>query len=116
MARRMVLKDLKAQISVLFLEQGRFVVEICEILGVRKSMVYQTLVYIRKFETSHNPLVKHSGCHHTLTGDQVKYIRALLVDQPTLYLNEIQDHLARTYHVSVSLTTLICALCCLHYS
>ena len=116
MAQISVSRDLKARIPVLFLEQGRSVRDICSILGVEKSMVYQTLAYIRKYGTLHNSFAKHSGRHRTLTGDHVEYIRTLLSEKPTLYLDEIQEQLASTYHISVSLTCLIRTLRRMHYS
>ena len=116
MARRKVSTDLKARIPVLFLDQGRSVEEICEILGVAKSMVYQTLAYIRKCGTLQNPLARQAGRPCILTGEHIQFIRNLLDEKPTLYLDEIQDHLARTFGIPVSLATLVRTLRRIRYS
>ncbi len=116
MARKKVSTDLKARIPVLFLDQGRSVAEICEILGVAKSMVYQTLAYIREYGTLQNPLARRGGRPRILTGEHIEFIRTLLDEKPTLYLDEIQDNLARTFGISVSLATLVRTLRRIRYS
>lgn len=116
MARRTVSTDIKARIPVLYLEQGRSVEEICEILSVGKSMVYQTLAYIRQHGTPHNPFARPTGRPRILTSEHVEFIRTLLSDKPTLYLDEIQDYLTNTFGISVSLATLIRTLRRIRYS
>lgn len=116
MARRTVSKDLKARIPVLFLEQGRSVQEICEILGIKKSLAYKTLQYVRDYAVSHNPLAHRSSRPRILSGTVVEYILALLRERPTLYLDEIQYNLAMTHGIAVSLATLVRTLRRMHYS
>ena len=116
MPRRTVSKDLKARIPVLFLEQGRSVQKICEVLGIKKSLVYKTLQYVRHYGTSYNPLARRAGRQRMLTGTILDYLQALLAEKPCLFVDEIQHDLAMTHGVAVSLTTLVRTLRRMHYS
>jgi transposase len=59
MPRRPVSRDLKVCILILRHEQGLSVKTICQLLGVKKSLVYQTLIYSRAYGVLFNP---HSHC------------------------------------------------------
>ena len=53
--------DLKAWIPVLFYEQDLTVHQICDLLGVKKSLVYKSLQYFRTYGIAHNPQAHKSG-------------------------------------------------------
>jgi len=50
-----VYPDLKAQILVLLFELGLSVKDICKVLGIYKTLVYQTLHYHYIYGTTTNP-------------------------------------------------------------
>ena len=56
-----VSRDLKAQIPALFHQHGFKVKEICGILDVKKSVVYQTLSFASAYGVSYNPFANKSG-------------------------------------------------------
>ena len=55
MPPRTISKDLKARIPVLFYDQGLKVQMICDLLGVKKMMVYMTLWNYRSHGQAINP-------------------------------------------------------------
>ena len=111
-----VSRDIKAQIPVLFYQQGFNVKEICGLLDLKKTLVYQTLSYARMYGVSFNPHAHRLGQKHTLSQGDLKFIVALLSRRHCIYLDEIQEQLGNEHHISVSIMTLLHALCHLHYT
>jgi transposase len=116
MPRRTVSRDLKARIPILRHEQGLSVEKICDLLGIKKSLVYQTLAYSRTYGTHYNPNPYRSGRHRILSPTDVDFIYSLLERRHCSYIIEIQEELARERGVHVSHTTLLRTLCQLHFS
>jgi transposase len=70
--------------------------EIGQILGVKKSMIYQTLSYYRDYGVAYNPMAFASfprGRPRVLTSTDLNLIKSLLSQDPTMYLDELQDEL-----------------------
>ena len=63
MPRRTVSRDLKDRIPILHYKHGYKVSEICGVLGVRKSLVYQTLAYHRLYGTCINLFIRKARRH-----------------------------------------------------
>jgi transposase len=81
---------------------------ICDILGIRKSLVYQTLKYHRDFGVSYNPNARlRTGCPRLLDATDVKFIKALLAHQHCLYIDEIQERLLFQRGVQASVPTIV---------
>ena len=98
--------DLKAHIPSLFFEQGFSVDQICNILGVKKSLVYKSLQYFRTYGITHNPHAQKTGRNRILSSLDIKF-KATLVDQRhCIYLNEIQQALSEQCNCEVSIATL----------
>ena len=112
---RIVSKDLKARIPTLH-QSGYKVNEICEILGVQKSLVYQTLQYHQLYGIPYNPFAQATGRHRILTPIDLGFIRLLLAHHHTLYLDELQEELRVQRNLHVSLPTLMRTLRHLHFS
>ena len=110
--------DLKEHMPILFHAQHFKVKEICEILGVQMSLVYQTLAYHRDHSVPYNPTAGFAGQgrNRTLNPTDIKLIKSLLNQQHCLYLNEIQEELHRRRSVCVSVPTLLRTLHCFHFS
>ncbi|KAI0350119.1 hypothetical protein OH77DRAFT_1387502, partial [Trametes cingulata] len=70
---------------------GCSVKDICLALGVKKSVVYQSLEYHSKYGVSYNPLARKSGRQRTINGTLLGEILQLIKEHPTLYADEIQD-------------------------
>ena len=49
-----VSRDLKAWISALFYHQGFKVKEICSVLGIKKTLIYQALLYTHAYGVPYN--------------------------------------------------------------
>src|SRR4051794_23827160 len=96
-----VSKDLKARIPILRC-QGFKVKDICCLLGIKKSLVYQTLAYDRCYGVPYNPHKSRSGRHRTLSHEDLKFILALLNRRHTIYLDEVQVELYNQRGISVS--------------
>ncbi|KIJ68870.1 hypothetical protein HYDPIDRAFT_82759 [Hydnomerulius pinastri MD-312] len=107
MPPRTVSIDLKARIPPLF-QQGYSVKEICDLLDVKKSLVYKTLDIFDKLGVVSNPH-KYSrviGRQHILSQQDLAFIRATLDQKQTIYLDKLQDLLWMTHQVYASLPTL----------
>jgi transposase len=108
--------DIKARIPAL-IQQGLNVKEICGVLNVKKSLVYQALSYVRAYGVPYNPHArKRPGRKRILSQGDRRFIVALLNRQHCIYLDEIQEHLFNERGVSISITSLMRTLRCLHYS
>lgn len=116
MPPRNVSKDLKDRIPPLYYEQHYKVKEICEILGVKKSLVYQTLAYHRDYGVSYNPHSHRSGRPRSLSMIDIKFVRSLLERRHASYADELQRGLLNQRGVPTSVTTILRTMRRLHYS
>ncbi|THU92035.1 hypothetical protein K435DRAFT_800798 [Dendrothele bispora CBS 962.96] len=108
--------DLKARIPVLYYDYKLKVTRICKLLGVKKSLVYNTLKYHHSYGVPYNPHARQMGRPRFLTIPNNKYIYTILSRHRTMYLSEIQEELLDNCGVNVSLTTLFRTLRRLHFS
>jgi transposase len=116
MPRRAVSRDLKARVPILHYEQGLSIKKICELLGIKKSLAYQTLVYSRTYSLHYNPYAYRSGRRCHLSATDVNFVYNILQRHHCSYLVEIQAELAVERGVSVSIPTLLRTLRHLHFS
>ena len=93
MPHRSVSLDLKARIPILRYSAGYSAKEICGILGIRKSLVYQTLQYYAVHGVCYNPNARKRGQHRKLTSIDINFIKSLISEHHTIYLDEIQEQL-----------------------
>src|ERR1700676_4632673 len=112
----LILNDLKACILALHHEQGFSAKKICQILDIKKTLAYETLHNHRRFGVTFDVNARQHGHHHTHTSTDLSFIHMLLNQQHTIYLDEIQKQLLSCHGVKVSLPTLPCTLCQLHFS
>ncbi|KAF8869580.1 hypothetical protein BD779DRAFT_1423736, partial [Infundibulicybe gibba] len=117
--RQHISYDLKERIPYLQYTEGLKVKEMERLLGIRKSLVYQTLKYYRNYGTVYNPLAythfPYGQCR-ILDGTDIKLIKALLGQNPCLYLDELQSELTACRGISISVPTLLRTLRCLHFT
>ena len=107
--------DMKTHIPALPYEQGYSDKKSCQLLAIRKTLVYKTLCLSLPGTTHNTNVQRHSRpCHLTITDHT--FILALLNQQHTVYLDEIQEQLLLCHHVTVSIPTLTWTLCCLHFT
>jgi len=111
-----VSRDLKAYILVLFYEQGFNIKNICGLLGVKKTLVYQTLSYAHTYGVSYNSHIFTAGQKRVLSQGDLKFVVALLNRRHSIYLDEIQEHLGNERGAFVSIAMLLCTLHRLYYS
>jgi transposase len=119
MPRHNVSRDLKARIPYLAYVEGFKVKEIGQLLGVKKSMIYQTLNYYRKYGVTFNPnaYMDHSrGRHRILDTVDVRFIKSALDQEPCLYLDELQELILIQRGIHVSVPTLFRTLRRIHFS
>ena len=116
MPTRTISRDLKARIPPLFHQQGFNIKEICGILGIKKSVVYQTITYARMYGVPYNPHSHKTGRKCVLSQGDLQFIVALLNRRHCLYLDEIQSQLFTERGTTISITTLFGTLRRLHYS
>jgi transposase len=116
MPAKHVSEDLKARIPILRYEHGYSVKNICLLLDVKKSMVYQILTYHRTYGVTSNPHRRASHRQRILSPVDVEFIRSLLSQQHTLYLDEIQTELRLRRNVYVSIPTIVRTLRRIHFS
>ena len=115
MPYRSISKDLKAWIPCLRL-QGYNVRKICNILGVKKSLVYRSLAHYRRYGISCNPHAHQPGRRRVLSREDLKLIVALLNRRHCIYVDEIKAELYNMRGTLLSQTTLLRTLSQLHYS
>jgi transposase len=114
---RVIAQAIKDRIPVLIFSLGYTVLETCQILGIKKTTVYDTLGYYERYGTSANPHARPIGHRHRkLTANDVLFIRALIKQQHTLYLDEIQLQLLQKRNIRVSLPTLVRTLRRIHFT
>lgn len=119
MPRRHVSRDVKDRIPYLRYVEGFNIKEIGRILGVKKSMVYQTLKYHLNYGVTYNPTAFSTlsrGRPRILTNDDLSLVRSLLSQNPSIYLDELQDELLQRRGASISVPTLLRSLRRLHFS
>ena len=85
--------DLKACIPFLHYSAGYSVKEICGILSIRKSLVYQTLQYYAVHGVYYNLNTHKCGQHQKLTSIDINFIKSLISEHHTIYLDEIHEQL-----------------------
>jgi transposase len=117
MPPRTVSRDLKASIPILRYEQGYEVKEICDLLGIKKTLVYQTLKYHHLHGLHYNPLAQRAtGRPRSLSPIDISFIRALLTQRHCIYVDEIQEELLLRRGVRTSVNTILRTLRRLHFS
>ncbi|KAI0273034.1 hypothetical protein BGY98DRAFT_893470, partial [Russula aff. rugulosa BPL654] len=67
--------------------------EICDLLNIKKTVVYKTLFYARAYGVSYNPNAHKLGRMHILSQGDVKFIVALLNHRHSIYIDKIQKQL-----------------------
>ncbi|KDQ50469.1 hypothetical protein JAAARDRAFT_101389, partial [Jaapia argillacea MUCL 33604] len=115
MPPRSVSQDLKARVPVLW-SDGFSVKEICGLLGIKKSLAYKTLEHHRCHGITYNQFARTQGQQHKLTTPDINYCLNLLLEDNTLYLDELQDRLCEEHHIHISIPTLVRTLCCTIYT
>ena len=111
-----VLREIKARIPALHYELGFSVKKICTLLDIRKTLAYQTLKLHRSYGTTVDPNVQQRGRRRKLTTTDHSFICALLNQQHTAYLDEIQEQLLARRGIMVSIPTLTRTLRRLHFT
>lgn len=107
MPRRNISRDLKARIPVLK-GLGYCVKDICLLLGIKKTLVYDVLGYQHQYGTPYKPHTHTSmlGRHRTLDNNDLSFIRSMLQSRSMLYLDELQSLLLERRGTRVSIPTL----------
>jgi transposase len=111
-----VSRDLKARIPALHYEHGFPVRKICAILNIKKTLVYSTLQLHRSYGVTHNIHAQKHQRRRNLSSIDLLFIRALLDQQHTVYLDEVQQQLLQRRGVKVSIPTLTRTLRQLHFT
>jgi transposase len=108
-------KDLKARIPVLR-RQGYNVKRISHLLGIKKSVIYQSLAYFRRHGVPYNPHAHRSGRRRVLSHEDLKLIVALVKRRHCIYVDELQAEVFNIRGVTLSQSSLLRTLYHLHYS
>ncbi|PBK92652.1 hypothetical protein ARMGADRAFT_930492 [Armillaria gallica] len=110
--------DLKQCIPSLFFEQHYPIKEICNILDIKKTLVYQCLSNFQKFGLVYDP---NKTSHRTgrpciLQATDTGFIFNLLQSKNCSYLDEVQECLFQACSIHLSTPALLHAFHCLHFS
>jgi hypothetical protein len=103
---RTVSRDIKARIPILFFEHCRSIQDTSAVLGIGKSLVYDTLQFQPIYDVSYNLLARRPGRHRSLTPTDLLFIRGLLDNCHCIHLDEIQDHLLTPRGINLSIPTI----------
>jgi len=113
---RVVSPDLKAWVPVLRFELGLSVKDICKVLGIRKTLVYQTLHYHFIYGTTTNSHARSKFGPRKLSQIDLTFIRDMIAQRHCVYLDEIQEELVARRDTLVSIPTLAWTLRRLEFS
>lgn len=115
MPRHTVSEDLKVFIPALHHDRYK-IQKICDILAVKKSLVYKTLALFSNHGVVSNPhKYSHiSGRPRILSQADLNFLRASIDHRSTIYLDELQQELFSKHGVQASLSTLTRAVKRLH--
>ena len=91
-------------------EQGREPSEIANLAGCSLRAVYSVLQLHREFGQVTNPYAQPRGGARVFNMGDMNYLSSLIDANPVIYLDEIQDSLAQTRNVDVSISTISHAL------
>ena len=116
MPTRTISKDIKECIPILFHRWGFTVKEICDLLGIKKTAAYAVLHNQRMFGTTTNMNALKRGRRRILDTNNLNFLRGLLLQQHTPYLDELQEALEKCCQIHVSIPTLVRTLQRLWYS
>ena len=108
--------DIKARIPILRYNLGYSVKEIGEVLGVKKSLIYNPLHLHWTHGLTYNPHSAQQSRHRHLTSMDISFIWGLLHQKHAIYLDEIQEQLLIWQGMKISLSTLTHTLHWLHFS
>jgi hypothetical protein len=89
--------------------------KICIILNIKKTLVYSTLQWHCSYGVTWNTHAQKQQCPQNLSPIDLLFICALLDQQHTVYLDEIQQQLLQCHGVKVSIPTLAHTLHQLHF-
>lgn len=89
---------------------GLPVSEIAKQVPCSTRTVYNVLEVYRKYGESRNPFLNPPGRERALQPSDIDYIVGLLQANPSLYLDELQEHLLNQRRVNVSVATISRAL------
>jgi hypothetical protein len=81
--------------------------EIAILAGCSKSTVYDVLRFHCEYGQVTNPFARRKGHPHALTIADIHYIHSLLLANPALYLDELQEQLLAIWDADVSIATTV---------
>ena len=90
--------------------------KICNLLGIKKTLVYRSLAHVRRHGVPYNPHAHQPGRRRVLSHEDLKLIVALLNRRHCIYLDELQAELYNIRGTLLSQPTLMRTLHHLHYS
>ena len=74
--------------------------------GHCERTVHYVLKTFRVHNQVNNPFTQPRGCKHILDRDDLNYIESILLAEPALFLDEIQNKLCTAWDVEVSILTI----------
>lgn len=103
--------DLHAHIPILHYQQYFTVKEICKLLSIKKTLVYQSLKFFHQYGVPQRPTIHTQGQPHILSPTDIKFIQNAVVHSCyPLHLDELQHELLTGHHILVSFSTLCCTM------
>jgi transposase len=91
-------------------ELGKSDIEIAALANCSECTVCEVIQLHHTFGVVHNLFAQPCGGHRSLTTGDLNFISSLLVANPCLYLDKLQDQLATDQDTHVSISTVSCAV------
>ncbi|KAH9012221.1 hypothetical protein EDB83DRAFT_2205622, partial [Lactarius deliciosus] len=98
--------DLKACVPFLYFREGYRVKDICRILGLGKTLVYDCIRNHAQHHPANRPHSLPQGRRRIVKHAHVNFICQLLSAHHSHYLDELQTELFHTFNIHISLPTL----------
>ena len=98
--------DIKACIPFLYFREGYKVKDICRILGLGKTLVYECIQNNMQHQFAHWLHYQSHGCPCIVNHAYVNFIYQLLPTHHSHYLNELKTELFHTFNIHLSLPTI----------
>jgi transposase len=99
--------DIKACIPFLYFREGYKVKDICRILGLGKTLVYECIQNYMQHQVAHRLHYYQScGCPRIVKHAHVNFIHQCLSTCHSHYLDKLQTELFHTFNIHLSLPTI----------
>ena len=102
--------EMREKMVIWQFKEHKTAAEIARLASCSESTVYDVLRLHREYGQVTNPYAHPRGHPRILQMADIEYIHSLVLANPSLYLDELQEQLLSVRDVDVSLSTISCTI------